>query len=110
MDVPESNEIDGVKISATQKIAREQVLRQARKQVQGTIEGWAKLFKGDTGKDYFEVGKVKREPGWLEKLPKRKLCEQAQKGRPKPKEKGEKGAKAGMSGQRPEYIANKRVA
>jgi hypothetical protein len=46
------------------------------------------MFSGEAGKDYFEVGTVKREPGWLEKLPKRKLCAQAQKARPKPKTAG----------------------
>ena len=47
------------------------------------------MFSGEAGKDYFEVGTVKREPGWLEKLPKRKLCAQAQKARPKPKGAGQ---------------------
>jgi hypothetical protein len=28
------------------------------------------------------VGHVKREPGWESKMPKRGLCEQAEKGRP----------------------------
>ena len=32
---------------------------------------------------YHKVGRVVREEGWLEKLPKRKLCEKAQKSRPK---------------------------
>ena len=43
------------------------------------------MFKGEGGKEYFEVGKVKREEGWLEKLPMRALCASAQKGRPKAK-------------------------
>lgn len=84
-DVPDFDEIDGVKVSGAQKSHREQALRQARKQVKDTIEGWAVMFRGDKGKDYFEVGKVEREEGWLEKLPRRKLCAPAQKGRPKPK-------------------------
>ena len=85
VDVPDFDELDGVKVSGAQKTVREQELRRARKQVQATLEGWGKMFRGEGGKDYFEVGTVKREEGWLEKLPKRKLCEQAQKGRPKPK-------------------------
>lgn len=94
LDVPEFDEMDGVKVSGAQKSLREQQLRQARKQVHATIEGWGKMFRGEGGKDYFEVGKVKREEGWLEKLPKRKLCAQAQKSRPKsskaaPKDAGE---------------------
>lgn len=80
--------MDGIKVQAGQKLYREQELRKARKQVRETIEGWRKMFAGDGGKDYFEVGKVVREEGWLEKLPLRKLCARAEKGRPKPKEKG----------------------
>ena len=83
MDVPDFEETEGVKVTGAQKSLREQELRKARKAVQATIEGWSKMFRGDGGKDYFEAGKVKREEGWLEKLPKRKLCAQAQKGRPK---------------------------
>lgn len=67
------------------KIRREQEYRHARKKVEAGIENWAKLFRGDKGKPYFEVGKVKREPGWPENLPRRQLCEAAQKARPKRK-------------------------
>lgn len=85
IDVPDFDEQGGVKVSGGQKSHREQELRKARQQVRQTIDGWAQMFSGASGKDYFEVGKVKRPEGWLEKLPKRKLCERAQKGRPKPK-------------------------
>lgn len=69
------------------KLRREREYRVARKMVSDTIEGWAKMFRGDKGgKNYFKVGEVKREDGWLEKLPKRELCERAQKQRPKRKE------------------------
>lgn len=74
-------------MTGEQKSYREQEVRKAKKAVEQTIEGWGKMFRGDGGKDYFEVGKVKREEGWLEKLPKRGLCAQAEKGRPKPKDK-----------------------
>jgi hypothetical protein len=40
------------------------------------------LFRGDKGKAYRKVGEVRREEGWLEKMPVRKLCEQAEKSRP----------------------------
>lgn len=80
MDVPDFDEPD---VSGAQKTIREQEVRRAKKAVHATIEGWSKMFRGDGGKDYFEVGKVKREEGWLERLPRRKLCAQAQKGRPK---------------------------
>jgi predicted heme/steroid binding protein len=88
VDVPDFDEKDGVKVTAEQKKLREQELRKARKKVKDTIEGWTKMFNGEGGKDYFKVGTVKREPGWLEKLPKRTLCAQAQKSRPKPKTAG----------------------
>ncbi|KAK5129474.1 hypothetical protein LTR08_003234 [Meristemomyces frigidus] len=84
VDIPEGNEIDGRKLTGAEKTAREQTLRLARKEVRTTLEGWGKMFKGEGGKDYFEVGKVVREEGWLEKLPRRELCAAAQKGRPKP--------------------------
>ncbi|KAI7217269.1 hypothetical protein KC333_g4338 [Hortaea werneckii] len=76
------------KVSPELKSQREQALRQARKQVQATIEGWGKMFRGETGKGYFEVGKVVREEGWLEKLPRREICAQAERGRPKGKGNG----------------------
>lgn len=72
----------GVK-KAELKVRRERETRLAKKRVRDTIEGWSRMFKGEGGKNYFEVGKVKREEGWLEKMPKRQLCEQAQKQRPK---------------------------
>ena len=89
VDVPPFDEMGGVKVQAGQKKYREQELRKARKQVAETVEGWAKLFRGETGKDYFEAGKVVREKGWLEMLPKRKLCDRAEKKRPRPKERAD---------------------
>lgn len=85
VDVPDFDEKD---VTAEQKKLREQELRKARKKVKDTIEGWTKMFNGEGGKDYFAVGTVKREPDWLEKTPKRGLCAQAQKSRPKPKAAG----------------------
>jgi predicted heme/steroid binding protein len=57
-------------------------LREAKKKIKEGIEHWAKLFRGDKGKPYHKVGTVVREDGWLEKLPKRELCEAARKNRP----------------------------
>ncbi|KAL1582376.1 hypothetical protein WHR41_08878 [Cladosporium halotolerans] len=85
VDVPGFEEKE---VTPEQKKLREQELRNARKKVKDTIEGWSKMFRGAGGKDYFEVGTVKREPDWLEKTPKRGLCAQAQKNRPKPKTAG----------------------
>ncbi|KAF1980300.1 cytochrome b5 [Bimuria novae-zelandiae CBS 107.79] len=59
-----------------------QELRKARQSVRDGLEHWHQLFRGDKGKAYRKVGEVKREEGWLQKLPKRTLCEQAEKGRP----------------------------
>lgn len=61
----------------------EREYRDARKKVRATLEGWKSTFRGESGKNYFWVGKVKREKGWLEKLPRRELCEAAKKQRPK---------------------------
>ncbi|KAI5196903.1 cytochrome b5 [Aureobasidium subglaciale] len=78
---------DDVGVSKAElKKRRERDTRLAKKRVHDTIDGWSRMFRGEAGKDYFEVGKVKREEGWLEKLPRRKLCEQAQNQRPKRKE------------------------
>ena len=59
-----------------------QELRSARKQVRDGLESWHKLFRGDKGKPYRRVGTVRRDEGWLDKLPRRELCEQAEKSRP----------------------------
>ncbi|KAF2769336.1 cytochrome b5 [Teratosphaeria nubilosa] len=79
----------GEKATGEQKKDRELALRKARKQVEATVEGWRKMFSGASGKDYFEVGKVVREEGWLEREPGRALCESAEKGRPKAREQAE---------------------
>ncbi|KAF2874088.1 hypothetical protein BDV95DRAFT_604294 [Massariosphaeria phaeospora] len=68
------------------KNRRAQELRQARKQAVEGLEHWHQLFRGDKGKPYFRVGEVRRERGWLEGVPERKLCEHAEKGRPKREE------------------------
>lgn len=81
--IEEQGEGKGMKEDGAMKNRRAVELRKARREVQETLQGWAATFRGETGKDYFEVGRVKREPGWLEKLPKRRLCDVAQKGRPK---------------------------
>ncbi|KAH3954538.1 hypothetical protein HBH98_073470 [Parastagonospora nodorum] len=65
-----------------EKNRRAQELRQAKKQVVAGLENWHKLFRGDRGKPYRKVGEVVRPEGWLEKMPVRKLCDQAQKSRP----------------------------
>jgi hypothetical protein len=68
---------------AEQKIRRERDVRLAKKQIAGTLGHWEDVFSGKTGRPYFFAGTIKREEGWLEKLPKRPLCAAAAEGRPK---------------------------
>jgi len=65
------------------KVKRERDRRVAKKKVKAGIEGWERVFRGETGRPYFWVGEIKREEGWLEKMPLRKLCKVAEEGRPK---------------------------
>ncbi|KAK3064576.1 hypothetical protein LTS18_005945, partial [Coniosporium uncinatum] len=86
MFIPVEDPEEEVRMTKSElKNRRAQERRRARKEVEDAIEGWAKLFRGDKTKPYFKVGEVKREEGWLEKLPRRKLCEAAEKARPKRK-------------------------
>lgn len=76
------------------KNRRAQERRDARKKVAATIDGWARVFAGETGKEYVAVGQVVREEGWLEKLPRRELCQKAKDIRPKRgRKRGEKAKK-----------------
>jgi len=63
------------------KIRREREMRVAKKAVFDGIDGWAKVFRGETGRPYFHVGQIVREDGWLEKLPPHPLCKTAEEGR-----------------------------
>ncbi|KAK0280300.1 hypothetical protein LTR91_004807 [Friedmanniomyces endolithicus] len=100
-EVGEGGEAWQGKLTGAQKSYREGELRRARKMVRDTIEGWASMFRGEGGKEYFEVGKVVREEGWLEREEKKVLCAQAVKGRPKPRgpgsESGGEGQDAGAA-------------
>lgn len=68
--------------SGEMKNRHAQELRTARRQMKEGLENWHMLFRGDKGKPYRKVGTVKREKGWMDKLPIRKLCEAAEKQRP----------------------------
>ncbi|GKT87341.1 cytochrome B5-like heme steroid binding domain-containing protein [Colletotrichum tofieldiae] len=66
---------------------QEEELAAAKAKVHDALKHWVDFFsKSDK---YNMVGKVKREPGWLEKENKKKLCDQAQKGRVKRKAPGQ---------------------
>jgi hypothetical protein len=83
MYIPAPDPEADAKLTKTElKLRREKDLRKARKNVKKGIEGWSMVFKGETGRPYFEVGQIVHEEGWLEKLPIRPLCEQAESGRP----------------------------
>lgn len=58
-------------------------VEEARQKVHDQLSHWVNFFARSP--KYPKVGTVKREKGWLEKEPKKKLCDQAQKGRPKRK-------------------------
>lgn len=67
---------------AERKVRRERELRVARRKVRESVGHWEGFF-GRKGGKYFEVGRVAREEGWLERLPRRELCEGARRGRPR---------------------------
>ena len=68
--------------SAEKKNRHAKELRDAKKQAINGLEGWHKVFRGDSGRPYWKVGEVKREQGWMDKMPVRELCESAEKQRP----------------------------
>ncbi|KAL2110529.1 hypothetical protein VUR80DRAFT_1090 [Thermomyces stellatus] len=71
---------------------RKEEMRVARKKVKDALAHWVQFFEKHD--KYRRVGTVKREKGWLKELPRKELCEAAQKGR-KPRQipegRGEKG-------------------
>ncbi|KKY29589.1 putative cytochrome b5-like heme steroid binding domain-containing protein [Diaporthe ampelina] len=72
-------EVDKHWSKAELKILKEQERREAKKKTYDALKHWVDFF-GNSQK-YSFVGYVKREEGWLEKEPKKELCEQARKGR-----------------------------
>lgn len=68
------------------KTRRERDVRLARKRIVEGLGHWESVFSGETGRPYFYIGKIRREKDWLEKLPKRELCQAAKDGRPSRKD------------------------
>lgn len=66
--------------------ARERAEAEVR--VREALQHWIKFY--DKSDKYHRVGYVKREDGWLEKLPRRGLCAEAHRGREKRKIGGKK--------------------
>lgn len=72
-------EVDSHWSKSELKRLKEQEKREAKKKTYDALKHWVDFF-GNSQK-YSFVGYVKREDGWLEKQPKKELCEQARKGR-----------------------------
>lgn len=72
-------EVDSHFTKSELKILREQEKRQADKKVYDGLKHWVDFFGKST--KYTFVGYVKRPADWLEKEPKRALCDSAAKGR-----------------------------
>ena len=62
---------------------RAEELVTAKEKAHNALKHWVDFFA--KSKKYSKVGYLKREEGWLEKLPERELCAPAQKGRSKRK-------------------------
>lgn len=78
LDDPET---DAHWTTAEMEALRAKELEEAKQRVYNGLKHWVDFFA--KSKKYTQVGYVKREEGWLEKLEKRELCPGAQKGRKK---------------------------
>lgn len=78
LDDPET---DARWTTAEMEKLRAEELEAARDRVDKALAHWVNFFA--KSKKYHRVGYVKRDPDWLEKLPKRELCAPAQNGRKK---------------------------
>lgn len=67
---------------------RQKEREEADRKMHDALKHWVQFFRNH--KKYRNVGRVKRRIDWLEKEPKRKLCKQAQEGRPRRKIPGDK--------------------
>lgn len=71
--------VDRLYTAAEMRALREEELARARKQVHDGLKHWVDFFANS--KKYHRVGTVKRPADWLEKEPRKQLCEVAAKGR-----------------------------
>lgn len=79
---------DNKHFSAAQLAAiRQEERREAERKVFEALEHWVNFFSRSD--KYHKVGTIKREPGWLDKEPVKKLCDAAQQQRPKRKVPGQ---------------------
>lgn len=72
-------EVDKYFTTAEMERMRGEEMAAAKERAFEALNHWVKFFANS--KKYHRVGFVKRGEGWLEKLPRRELCAQAQKGR-----------------------------
>ncbi|KAK2597978.1 hypothetical protein QQS21_005894 [Conoideocrella luteorostrata] len=77
----EDPEVDKYWTTAEMEKLRAEELANAKERAHAALKHWVDFFANS--KKYTKVGYMKREEGWLEKLPRRELCAQAQKGRSK---------------------------
>jgi hypothetical protein len=82
-DVPRFEEMSDELLGEEKSRYRQEMLAKAHEGVEETIRHWAKMFRGETGKDYFEVGYVERDREEMARRPLLELCAPAEKKRPK---------------------------
>ncbi|CZT01122.1 related to DNA damage response protein [Rhynchosporium agropyri] len=75
----DDREIDALYTSGELKALKEQERRQAKVEAYNALKHWVDFF-GNNPK-YPKIGRVKREAGWENKGPVKKLCKRAQEGR-----------------------------
>ncbi|GAO16244.1 uncharacterized protein UV8b_08242 [Ustilaginoidea virens] len=80
-------DVDKYYTAAEMEKLRAEELASAKQRAHDALQHWVGFFANSN--KYSKVGYVKREQGWLEKLPRRALCDRAQKGRSKRKRKGD---------------------
>lgn len=76
-------EVDAQWTTAEMKAMKDKEMAVALKKVDDALGNWVKFFANS--KKYHKVGYVKKDDKWLEKEPKKTLCEAAQQGRSKRK-------------------------
>ncbi|KAG6308166.1 hypothetical protein E4U45_002166 [Claviceps purpurea] len=74
-------EVDKAWTTSEMEALREEEMARAKERAHNALKHWVDFFANSS--KYTKVGNVKREDGWLDKLPRRELCAQAQRGRSK---------------------------
>lgn len=80
-------EVDKYFTTAEMEKMRTEELAAAKERAYDALKHWVDFFA--KSQKYHKIGYVKREEGWLEKLPRRELCKEAQKRRTKRQRKEE---------------------